>query len=64
MWIPITDTDIINSFLSQNKFEFITEIRIPINSNKDQEEVIMKNGKFKGTGKGYGGNIIELENIN
>ncbi|MGL4252514.1 MAG: hypothetical protein ACRCR2_00460 [Fusobacteriaceae bacterium] len=46
------------------KFYLIGEIRIPIKSNKDQEEVIMKNGKFKGTGKGYGGNIIELENIN
>ncbi|MGL5100358.1 MAG: FAD-dependent oxidoreductase, partial [Fusobacteriaceae bacterium] len=61
----VYEIDIINSFLSQNKFEFITEIRIPIKSNTDQEEVIMKNGKFKGTGKGYGGNIIaeiEIEN--
>ncbi|MGL5541733.1 MAG: hypothetical protein ACRDB2_00085 [Fusobacteriaceae bacterium] len=46
------------------KFYLIGEIRIPIKSNKDQEEVIMKNGKFKVTGLGYGGNIIELENIN
>ncbi|MGL5175870.1 MAG: flavocytochrome c [Cetobacterium sp.] len=58
----IYEIDIINSFLSQNKAEYITEIQIPIKAMLDKEEREMKNGKFKGTGKGYGGDIlVEVE---
>ncbi|MGL5963959.1 MAG: flavocytochrome c, partial [Fusobacteriaceae bacterium] len=58
----IYEIDIINSFLSQNKIDYITEIQIPIKSDISKQEAFMKNGKFRGIGKGYGGEIIvELE---
>jgi len=63
----IYEIDIINSFLSQNKKEFITEIQIPIKTMLFNEEKKMNNGKFKGMGKGYGGDIlveIEIDNNN
>ncbi|MCQ9626386.1 FAD-dependent oxidoreductase [Cetobacterium somerae] len=50
------------AFLSQNKNEYITEIQIPIKTVIFNEETKMKNGKFIGIGKGYGGDIsIEVE---
>lgn len=58
----IYEIDIINSFLSQNKNEYITEIQIPIKTVIFNEETKMKNGKFIGIGKGYGGDIsVEVE---
>lgn len=58
----IYEIDIINSFLSRNKNEYITEIQIPIKTVIFDEERKMKNGKFIGIGKGYGGDIsIEIE---
>lgn len=58
----IYEIDIINSFLSQNKNEYITEIQIPIKTMLFNEEIKMKNGKFTGLGKGYGGEIsLEIE---
>ncbi|MHA4990633.1 flavocytochrome c [Cetobacterium somerae] len=58
----IYEVDIINSFLSQNKSEYITEIQIPIKTVQFSEETEMKNGKFIGVGKGYGGEIsVEIE---
>ncbi|MGL5797718.1 MAG: FAD-dependent oxidoreductase, partial [Cetobacterium sp.] len=59
------EIDIVNSFLSQNRNEFLTEIQIPIKKNSVKEDKIMKNGIYKGIGKGYGGDIViqlEIEN--
>ncbi|MEG3013399.1 MAG: flavocytochrome c [Cetobacterium sp.] len=61
----IYEIEIINSFLSQNKNEYITEIQIPVKTILLDEERKMENGKFIGVGKGYGGNIsveVEIDN--
>ncbi|MGL5124443.1 MAG: flavocytochrome c [Fusobacteriaceae bacterium] len=58
----IYEIEIINSFLSQNKNEYITEIQIPVKKILFMEGTKMKDGKFIGFGKGYGGNIsVEVE---
>ncbi|MGL5050562.1 MAG: MerR family transcriptional regulator, partial [Fusobacteriaceae bacterium] len=58
----IYEVEIINSFLSKNKNEYITEIQVPVKTIQFMEETKMKDGKFIGVGKGYGGNIsVEIE---
>lgn len=54
----VYEIEIINSFLTQNKHEYITEIQIPIDKRESDKEKMMTNGKFQGTGKGYGGDLI------
>lgn len=60
----IYEIEIVNSFLTNKEIEYITEIQIPIKKGKLMH-YNLKNGKFIGCGKGYGGEIkseITIEN--
>lgn len=57
----VYEVEIINSFLTDKKHEYITEIQIPIDKKESDEDTMIKNGSFTGIGKGYGGDItIEI----
>lgn len=61
----IYEVDIVNSFLTSDRKEHITELQIPIKKYIESKEKKMENGKFLGKGNGYGGEItveVVIEN--